>query len=73
MTFIFFFLKWVASNLSIPFWAVGHLHLSMNVYKDFIEILSSLGLNILVACGFWLDWKEFTKQNSHHIHKSEKR
>jgi len=26
MNFIIFFLKWVANNLSIPFWAVGHLH-----------------------------------------------
>ena len=73
MRFVIFFVKWVANNLSIPFWAVGHLHLSMNVYSDLVEIFTSLGLNILVACGFWLDWKDFIKQNSHHNHKSEKR
>lgn len=72
MNFVIFFVKWVANNLSIPFWAVGHLHLSMNVYHDLVEIFTSLGLNILVGWGFWLDWKEFIKQNSHHNRKSEK-
>lgn len=70
MSFIKFFIRWVASNLSVPFWVVGHIHLSINVYKDLHEILMSLGMNIVVGFGFWMEWKEFTKQNSHHNHKS---
>jgi hypothetical protein len=26
--------------------------------RDFHEILMSLGMNIIVAFGFWLEWKE---------------
>ena len=70
MNFIVFFIKWVANNLSIPFWAVGHVHLSMNDYNDLVEIVMSLGMNFLVAIGFWLDWREFREKNSHHNHKS---
>jgi hypothetical protein len=70
MNFIVFFIKWVANNLSIPFWAVGHVHLSMNVYNDLVEIVMSLGMNFLVATGFWLDWKEFREKNFPRNHKS---
>ena len=70
MNFIVFFIKRVANNLSIPFWAVGHVHLSMNVYNDLVEIVMSLGMNFLVAIGFWLDWREFREKNFHHNHKS---
>jgi hypothetical protein len=59
MEFIKFLIKWIASNLSIPFWVVGHVHLTLNVYQDFYEILMSLGMNIIVAFGFWLEWKEY--------------
>jgi len=58
MTFIRFLLKWIGSNLAIPFWVVGHVHLTMNVYKDIYELLMSFGMNILVAIGFWLEWKD---------------
>lgn len=58
MEFVKFFIRWIASNLSIPFWVVGHIHLSLNVYKDIYEIIASLGMNILVAIGFWLEWKD---------------
>jgi len=58
MKFIKFLLIWIASNLSIPFWMVGHVHLTVNVYQDLTEILASMGMNIIVATGFWLDWKE---------------
>jgi hypothetical protein len=61
--FINFFIRWVASNLSIPFWVVGHVHLTMNVYEDITEILSSLGMNLVVALGFFLEWKEHKKNN----------
>jgi hypothetical protein len=40
---------------------VGHIHLSTNVYNDLTEIIASLGMNILVATGFWLDWKDHEK------------
>ena len=60
--FIKFLLKWISSNLSIPFWVVGHVHLTMNVYQDIHEILMSCGMNIIVAIGFWLEWKESVKQ-----------
>ena len=59
--FLHFFTLWVASNLSIPFWMVGHVHLTMNVYEDIYEILASFGMNILVAVGFYLEWREFKK------------
>ena len=62
MLFIKFLLKWISSNLSIPFWVVGHVHLTMNVYEDIHEILMSCGMNIVVAIGFWLEWKESVKQ-----------
>lgn len=58
LKFIKFFIKWIASNLSIPFWIVGHVHLTMNVYEDIHEILMSCGMNVVVAIGFWLQWKE---------------
>lgn len=58
-----FFIRWVANNLSVPFWVVGHVHLTMNVYKDLHEIIVSFGMNILVGIGFWLDWKE-NKRNA---------
>lgn len=63
MEFIKFLIKWIASNLSIPFWVVGHVHLTMNAYLDIHEILMSFGMNIVVAVGFWLEWRE-TKQKS---------
>jgi hypothetical protein len=51
-------LIWVAENLSIPFWIVGHVHLSTNVYKDIHELIASVGMNIVVAIGFWLGYKK---------------
>jgi len=58
MRFIKFLLIWIASNLSIPFWVIGHVHLTTNIYQDITEILASVGMNIIVAIGFWLDWKQ---------------
>jgi hypothetical protein len=40
---------------------IGHVHLTMNVYHDTIELISSIGMNVLVAIGFWLDWKQNNK------------
>lgn len=62
MEFIKFLIKWIAGNLSIPFWVVGHVHLTMNIYRDFHEVLMSLGMNIVVAVGFWLEWRDQKKK-----------
>ena len=62
MSFVTFFIRWIANNLTVPFWMVGHIHLMNNVYEDIHEILASFGMNILVGIGFYLDWKEH-KQN----------
>ena len=61
--FVLFFVMWIASNLSIPFWMVGHVHLTINVYEDVMELWSSIGMNLLVAYGFYLEWKEHKKTN----------
>jgi hypothetical protein len=58
-----FAITWIASNLAIPFWVVGHVHLTMNIYEDIYEIITSFWLNILVAIGFWIEWKNNIKQN----------
>jgi hypothetical protein len=55
--FIRYTIIWISQNLAIPFWTIGHIHLMMNVYDDITEILSSVGMNIIVALGFWLDYK----------------
>lgn len=56
--FIEFALIWYSQQMAIPFWVIGHVHLNLNVYQDLHEILASLGLNILVAVGFIIDWKK---------------
>jgi hypothetical protein len=60
--FLSYTLSWISGNLSVPFWMVGHIHLTMNVYEDIQEILASMGMNILVAIGFYLDWKKHKKE-----------
>jgi len=60
--FIKFTIVWISQNLSIPFWMVGHIHLMNNVYDDIHEILVSLGMNLIVAIGFIIDYKEQTKK-----------
>lgn len=61
MEFLRYTIKWIAANLAIPFWVVGHVHLTMNVYEDIYEILASFGMNMIVAYGFWLEWKDRKK------------
>jgi hypothetical protein len=60
--FVRFLVIWISQNLSIPFWMVGHVHLSINVYQDIHELIMSLGMNILVGIGFYLDYKQQQKQ-----------
>lgn len=49
---------WISQNLAIPFWSIGHVHLMLNVYQDLHEILMSFGMNIIVAIGFIIDYKQ---------------
>ena len=58
MKFIKFAIRWIGSNLAVPFWVVGHIHLSINIYEDIYEILSSFGMNIIVMWALWLDWRD---------------
>jgi hypothetical protein len=60
--FLKFTIIWISQNLATPFWIVGHIHLSVNVYEDIYEILSSVGLNIIVATGFIIDYKQNDKK-----------
>ncbi len=56
--FLEFALIWYSQQMAIPFWVIGHVHLHLNVYQDIHEILASLGLNILVAVGFIIDYRK---------------
>jgi hypothetical protein len=60
--FVRFTVIWIASNLSIPFWMVGHVHLTVNIYDDIIKIIASAGMNVIVAVGFWLNWRDESKK-----------
>jgi len=62
MKFITFLIRWVAGNLSIPFWVVGHIHLSIHDFHDLYEVISSVVMNIIVAIGFYLEWKDVNKE-----------
>jgi len=61
MRFVTFLIVWISQNLAIPFWSIGHIHLMTSVYEDIIEILASVGMNIIVAIGFIIDYKQSTK------------
>tara|TARA_R100000278_G_scaffold76283_1_gene59375 strand:- start:105 stop:293 length:189 start_codon:yes stop_codon:yes gene_type:complete len=56
-----FTLIWISQNLAIPFWIIGHVHLSTNIYEDMHEILASVGMNVIVLIGFILDYKNSKK------------
>jgi len=61
--FLKYTLTWISGNLSVPFWMVGHIHLTTNVYEDIHEIIASFGMNIIVAIGFYIDWLKHKKEN----------
>ena len=61
--FLKYTIIWISQNLAIPFWTIGHLHLMMNVYQDIIEICASLGMNIIVAVGFIISYRDEKKAN----------
>ena len=60
--FIKFTLIWISQNLAIPFWIVGHVHLSIHNFHDLVEIFSSIGMNIIVGIGFFVDYKNNLKK-----------
>ena len=64
MLFFLYTIRWIGSNMAIPFWVVGHIHLTMNVYEDIHEIIMSFGMNIIVGMAFWLEWREHKKTKS---------
>ena len=70
MEFFKFIIRWVGSNLAVPFWVVGHIHLSINIYEDIYEILVSFGMNIIVILAMWLDWKESKEKKIPKKHES---
>jgi len=72
--FITFLLIWISQQLAIPFWVVGHVHLSMSldVYSDAKILFASLGMNLIVAIGFWLDYKQYSKPKVDHVNNLQK-
>jgi hypothetical protein len=62
--FLKYTVVWTSQNLSIPFWMVGHVHLSVNIYQDLHEIIASVGMNLIVAIGFIIDYLEQRKNGS---------
>ena len=56
-SFIRFTLIWISQNLAIPFWIVGHIHLSIHDFHDILELISSIGMNVIVAIGFIMDYR----------------
>jgi len=61
-SFTKYLIVWISQNLAIPFWVVGHVHLTLNVYEDIHEILASIGMNLLVAVGFIIDYTDQNKK-----------
>ncbi len=59
--FLRYLIVWISENLSIPFWVVGHIHLTMNIYEDLYEILASLSMNIIVFIGFFISYREWKR------------
>ena len=55
---------WISQNLSIPFWVVGHVHLTMNVYSDLTEIFASIGMNLIVLTGFIISYIDERKNKN---------
>jgi len=72
--FITFLLIWISQQLAVPFWIVGHIHLSMSmdVYSDVKILFASLGMNLIVGIGFWLDYKQYSKSKIDPINNLQK-
>tara|TARA_R110000803_G_scaffold30967_4_gene69446 strand:+ start:3496 stop:3684 length:189 start_codon:yes stop_codon:yes gene_type:complete len=59
--FVKFLVIWISQQLAIPFWIVGHVHIHFSSWADFYDYGMSILLHIIVAIGFWLDWKQSKK------------
>tara|TARA_B100001057_G_C22857625_1_gene953285 strand:- start:2901 stop:3164 length:264 start_codon:yes stop_codon:yes gene_type:complete len=53
-----FFLIWYSQQMAIPFWIIGHVHLHFATWHDAYEYGLSIFLHLMVAVGFWIDWKQ---------------
>lgn len=60
--FLKYTVVWISQNLAIPFWVVGHIHLSIHTFHDVYEVLSSISMNIIVLIGFIIDYKNERKE-----------
>ena len=58
-----YLLIWVSQNLAVPFWTIGHIHLMTTVYADITEIISSIGMNIIVIAGIIVDYRDKRKSD----------
>ena len=64
MKFIKYTIVWISQNLAIPFWVVGHIHLSIHSFHDLYELLASVGMNLIVLTGFILDYRAQNKDKN---------
>jgi hypothetical protein len=56
-----FFLVWYSQNMAIPFWVIGHIHLSVSIYEDWQEYGASILMHSIVLIGFIIDYKNNRK------------
>ena len=61
--FIVFALIWYSQQFAIPFWIVGHIHLHLVTYSDWVTFTLSSIMHLSVIAGFWLDWLNYKKIN----------
>jgi hypothetical protein len=59
-----FFIVWYSQNMAIPFWMIGHIHLSVKIYEDWQEYGASIVMHLMVLIGFIIDYKENKKKPS---------
>ena len=59
-----FFIVWYSQNMAIPFWVIGHVNLTMNVYEDWQEYGASILMHLMVLVGFIIDYMENKKKPS---------
>ena len=60
--FLKYTLIWISQNLAIPFWVVGHVHLSIHTFHDLYELACSVGMNLIVLTGFLIDYNNERKK-----------
>jgi hypothetical protein len=47
--------------MAIPFWVIGHIHLSVSIYEDWQEYGASILMHSIVLIGFIIDYKNNRK------------